>query len=275
MKRSTDRILTTHVGSLVRPPEVLKHIIAKVKHQPVDEEAFARDVRDGVKEVVRKQAEVGVDVPSDGEFSKPSFAGYITERLAGLETRPVEVTPGPTQMNYPILNDEFPGFMTQYNGMYRTMWMPPEISREGLTDLPREQTVATGPVSYSGQVAVQQDIANFKAAMEGLTVRRGVHPGGDALGERGGEGRVLLQRGGLPLRARRRHARGVQDDRRRRLPRPARPRPAGAQPGAARASHARPGKSCGASPSSKSRPTTTRCRASRRTACATTSAGAA
>jgi 5-methyltetrahydropteroyltriglutamate--homocysteine methyltransferase len=166
MKRSTDRILTTHVGSLVRPPEVLKHIIAKVKHQPVDEEAFARDVRDGVKDVVRKQAEVGIDIPSDGEFSKHSFSGYVTERLAGVETRPV---PTPTQqpMNYPILVDEFPGFMAQYNGMYRTMWMPPEIPREGVTDLPREQNVVTGPVSYVGQVAVQQDIANFKAAMEG------------------------------------------------------------------------------------------------------------
>jgi 5-methyltetrahydropteroyltriglutamate--homocysteine methyltransferase len=167
MKRSTDRILTTHVGSLVRPPEVLKHIIAKVKHEPVDEEAFARSVRDGVKEVVRKQAEVGVDIPSDGEFSKHSFSGYVTERLAGVETRPVP-TPAQQPMNYPILVEEFPEFMAQYNGMYRTMWMPPEIPREGLTNLPREQNVVTGPVSYVGQVAVQQDIANFKAAMEGL-----------------------------------------------------------------------------------------------------------
>jgi 5-methyltetrahydropteroyltriglutamate--homocysteine methyltransferase len=168
MKRSSERILTTHVGSLVRPPEVLKHIIAKVKHEPVDIEAFARSVRDSVKDVVRKQAEVGVDIPSDGEFSKPSFAGYITERLAGLETRRVEARPGQSQMNYPILNEEFPGFMAQYNGMYRTMWMPPEIPREGLMELPREQTVVTGPVSYMGQMAVQQDIANLKAAMAGL-----------------------------------------------------------------------------------------------------------
>ena len=168
MKRSSERILTTHVGSLVRPPEILRQIIAKVRHEPVDEEAFARSVRDGVKAVVKKQAEVGVDIPSDGEFSKPSFAGYVTERLGGLESRRVDTAPGSTQMNYPILNEEFPGFMDQYNGMYRTMWMPLEIPREGLTDLPRERTVVTGPVSYVGQAAVQQDIANFKAAMEGL-----------------------------------------------------------------------------------------------------------
>ena len=85
-------------------------------------------MRDGVKEVVRKQAEVGIDIPSDGEFSKPSFAGYITERLGGLERDRLSADARPTPMNYPILNDEFPGFMTQYNAMYRTMWMPPEIA---------------------------------------------------------------------------------------------------------------------------------------------------
>jgi 5-methyltetrahydropteroyltriglutamate--homocysteine methyltransferase len=168
MKRSTRRILTTHVGSLVRPPEILRQVIAKVRHEPFDPEAFARSVREGVKDVVRKQAEVGIDIPSDGEFSKPSFAGYITERLAGIETRPVEARPGPSPMNYPILNEEFPGFMAQYNSMYRTMWMPPEIPREGVTDAPRERAVVAGPVSYGGSAAVQQDIAVFKAAMEGL-----------------------------------------------------------------------------------------------------------
>ena len=169
MKRSTERILTTHVGSLVRPPEILKMIIDKVKHQPVDEQAFADAVTRGVKEVVRMQAEVGVDIPSDGEFSKPSFAGYINDRLAGMETRPVERRPEATSpMGYPILNEEFPGFMAQYNSMYRTMWMPPEIPREGVTDMPRERTVLAGPLKYVGQAAVQQDIQNFKAAMEGL-----------------------------------------------------------------------------------------------------------
>ena len=169
MKHSTERILTTHVGSLVRPPEILQAIIDKVRHKPVDEARFAEDVRRGVKDVVRKQAEVGIDVPSDGEFSKPSFAGYITDRLAGMETQPVEARPQTTSpMGYPILNEEFPGFMAQYNAMYRTMWMPPEISRESLTDLPRERTVLTGPLKYVGQEAVQQDIANFKAALEGL-----------------------------------------------------------------------------------------------------------
>ena len=80
MKHSTDRILTTHVGSLVRPPEVLKDIIAKVKHQPVDEQAFAAKVKNAVREVVRRQAEVGVDIINDGEQGRASFGGYISEQ---------------------------------------------------------------------------------------------------------------------------------------------------------------------------------------------------
>src|SRR6187455_752139 len=121
MKRSTDRILTTHVGSLVRPPEVLEGILNKVSGRPRDEAAFNEKVRKGVQDNVRMQAEVGIDIPSDGEVGKPSFSGYITERLRGLQatTDPPNSTDNP--MNYPILNEEFPGFMAQYNAMYRTI----------------------------------------------------------------------------------------------------------------------------------------------------------
>ncbi len=172
MKRSTDRILTTHVGSLVRPPEVMEMILKKVTGGEFDEAEFEKVVAQGVKDVVRMQAEVGIDVPSDGEFSKPSFSGYINERLAGLEPRPVERRPSTGPMNYPILNEEFPGFMTQYAGMYRTMWMPMSLDKELIDQAvkvgPGERTVLVGPVSYKGQALVQRDIANFKAAMQGL-----------------------------------------------------------------------------------------------------------
>jgi 5-methyltetrahydropteroyltriglutamate--homocysteine methyltransferase len=172
MKRSTDRILTTHVGSLVRPPEVLEMILAKVTGRPYDEASFEKQVQAAVKEVVRMQAEVGVDVPSDGEFSKPSFSGYINERLAGLEPRPIERPRSNGPMNYPILNEEFPGFMAQYATMYRTMWMPMSMDRELINEAisrpPSERTTVTGPISYKGQELVQRDINNFKAAMEGL-----------------------------------------------------------------------------------------------------------
>jgi len=170
MKRSTDRILTTHVGSLVRPAGIIRHINSQSRGAPIDKEAFETEVREGVKEVVRKQAEVGIDIPSDGEYSKPGFAAYITERLAGFETQPVEPRPARQQMNYPILNEEFPGFMEQYRGMYMTMWLPPEIQREVAAQAPAQarRTVLAAPIKYVGQALVQRDIANFKAAMEGL-----------------------------------------------------------------------------------------------------------
>jgi 5-methyltetrahydropteroyltriglutamate--homocysteine methyltransferase len=164
MKRSSERILTTHVGSLVRPPEVLKAILAQVRRQPYDRAKFEVDVARGVRDVVRRQAEAGIDIPSDGEYSKPSFSRYIADRLDGLENR---VGSTSEAMNYPLLNEEFPGFMAQYNGMYRTMWMPPEVSKEGIDALPPEHTYVTGKLAYTGQAAVQRDIANFKAALEG------------------------------------------------------------------------------------------------------------
>jgi 5-methyltetrahydropteroyltriglutamate--homocysteine methyltransferase len=137
-----------------------------------DEPEFEKRVAAGVKDVVRMQAEVGIDIPSDGEFSKPSFSGYINERLAGLEPRPSERRPSSGPMNYPILNEEFPGFMTQYATMYRTMWMPLSMDRdlinEAVSRSPAERMTLVGPISYKGHALVQRDIENFRAAMQGL-----------------------------------------------------------------------------------------------------------
>ena len=130
MKRSSDRILTTHVGSLVRPPEVLQDILIKVAGKPIDEAAFQKNVSKGVSETVRKQAEIGIDIPSDGEFSKPTFSSYVAERLSGLGPSPITVKP----YAYPILQEEFPGFMAEYNAMYTTIWMPKSIP----TDIVKE-----------------------------------------------------------------------------------------------------------------------------------------
>jgi 5-methyltetrahydropteroyltriglutamate--homocysteine methyltransferase len=170
MKRSTERILTTHVGSLVRPPEILEAILTRAAGGQTDEDAFERMVSDGVCQVVRKQAEVGIDIPSDGEFSKPNFFGYATERLDGLTTQ--NKADAPTAMNYPLLVQEYPGFMAQYNSMYRTMWMPPSLPRElidaAITHTAHERTVVTGRVTYKGHHFVQRDLANFKTALEGM-----------------------------------------------------------------------------------------------------------
>ena len=85
MNRSTDRILTTHAGSLPRPAELLEAISERERGRTVDEQTHAAQVRDAVRQVVRKQIELGIDVIDDGEYSKPSFVTYTNERLGGFE----------------------------------------------------------------------------------------------------------------------------------------------------------------------------------------------
>src|SRR5689334_4040186 len=90
MKRSTDRILTTHTGSLLRPAEIVLAMRAKESGQPYDEAALAESARRSVAEVVRGQREAGIDIPSDGEQAKSSFFRYLNDRLAGLTSRPLQ-----------------------------------------------------------------------------------------------------------------------------------------------------------------------------------------
>ena len=85
MKRSTERILTTHVGSLARPKDLLEIMDAKLKGEPYDNDAYNKRVRSAVAEVVRKQVECGVDIVTDGEQGKASFNAYVVERLNGFE----------------------------------------------------------------------------------------------------------------------------------------------------------------------------------------------
>src|SRR5262249_57728842 len=85
MKRSTEKILTTHVGSLPRPADLLDVVQAKEQGKPVDEKAHAARLRGAVAEIVRKQIDLGIDVIDDGEFGKPSFVSYVNERLGAFE----------------------------------------------------------------------------------------------------------------------------------------------------------------------------------------------
>ena len=90
MRRSSERVLTTHVGSLIRPQPLLPLIRAKQSGQPYDQEAYRKCLSQSVAEVVRQQAAAGIDVPSDGEFGKSIiWSQYALERLSGFERRPV------------------------------------------------------------------------------------------------------------------------------------------------------------------------------------------
>src|SRR4051812_1098172 len=84
MKRSTDRFLTTHTGSLPRPEDLIRTMYAKEEGVPVDRAALAGRIRSAVEETVRRQAEAGVDIVNDGEMSKPSYATYVKDRLNGF-----------------------------------------------------------------------------------------------------------------------------------------------------------------------------------------------
>ena len=118
MKHSTERILTTHVGSLTRPPEIIDAMRARVNKEPYDPERFAGSLRKGVAEVVRRQAEVGIDVVSDGEFGKSGFAVYINERLGGFERRPGN--PGESGVSRGKDRRDFADFYREYDRLTKS-----------------------------------------------------------------------------------------------------------------------------------------------------------
>ncbi len=161
MKRSTERILTTHVGSLARPHPLLELMRAKVADQAYDETEFARQSREAVKDVVQQQAAAGIDVVSDGEQSKAGFLGYISDRLSGLEVDTVGV---PERTVWKEELEQFSDYYADYlGGKSQTMVHTPPL-------------VCTGPVTYTGQSVLRTDIDNLKAAMATVGVEEGFMP---------------------------------------------------------------------------------------------------
>jgi 5-methyltetrahydropteroyltriglutamate--homocysteine methyltransferase len=157
MKRSTDRILTTHVGSLARPDALVPLLKAQDLAQPYDKSLFERLVREAVTDVVKKQCAAGVDIVTDGEQSKSSFYRYVLERFNGFERRP----PGPDQVNARARGREFTAFPEFY------AWAEKIAEWAGGRNNDRNKDgieTCTGPVSYKGQPMVRRDLANLKAA---------------------------------------------------------------------------------------------------------------
>ena len=154
MKRSTERILTTFVGSLARPADLLDLMKAKESGQPYDHDALAARVRSAVAEVVRGQVEAGVDIVTDGEQGKPSFITYVSERLTGFEPRETSPREGPWVGSREEI--AFPEYYAWYSHMRPRNVAPPT------------SMVCTGPITYKGQQALQTDIENLKAALKGL-----------------------------------------------------------------------------------------------------------
>ena len=149
MLRSTDRIITTHVGSLARPHDLLDMMKEREHGRPYDAEAFAARVQSAVSDVVREQADAGIDVVTDGEMGKVSFFTYVVERLSGYST--TEGTPV-LPPSWKVEIDAFPEYYADYLGKYKN------------TVAPLRAMACTGPVSYVGFEALEADIATLKAA---------------------------------------------------------------------------------------------------------------
>lgn len=152
MKRSSERILTTHVGSLPRPSDLLEMNDAKANGRPVDASAWTTRVKTSVHDIVRLQRECGVDIVNDGELSKSSWSSYVNDRLAGFAE---SVSQGQSAIVKGRDKKAFQEFYTEYDRIqpFRT------VNGSRWTDV-----VCHAPVVYQGQGEVQLDIDNLKSA---------------------------------------------------------------------------------------------------------------
>jgi 5-methyltetrahydropteroyltriglutamate--homocysteine methyltransferase len=149
---NADRILTTHVGSLIRPPKLVDYIETMERGLAVDGKAFDALLQESVNEVVRRQKQAGIDVVSDGEYGKfRSWSFYVLDRLDGIEERDVAAPVGGGRDRA-----LFPEFYAEY---FPTQRLPS-----------RGTVVSVAPIKYKGQAAVAKDIAVFKAALAGVDV---------------------------------------------------------------------------------------------------------
>jgi 5-methyltetrahydropteroyltriglutamate--homocysteine methyltransferase len=162
MKRSSNRILTTHVGSLIRPSALQDFLRAKQAGKLHDRVAYEACLTQSVAEVVHKQAEVGIDVVSDGEFGKSiSWSQYVLERLSGFERRPIKPGGG-NPFTRGVDREHFAEFYAELD------------AREGVATT--VEAVCVGPISYTGQAELARDIANFKAALKDVNVEQAFLP---------------------------------------------------------------------------------------------------
>ena len=154
MNRSTNRILTTHVGSLIRPPQLLEFVRARQAGEAVDEQAYTRCLQDSVAEVVRQQVQAGVDIVDDGEFGKStSWSLYALKRLSGFEQRPIQ--PGADPFARGADRERFKEF-------YAELETPNERTWSKVTTY---DAVCIAPIKYTGFDELRRDIDNLKAAL--------------------------------------------------------------------------------------------------------------
>jgi len=155
LQQNSDRIQTTHIGSLPRPHDLLDIMKAKLNKQPYDEGKYRTLLTKAVADTIRKQADCGIDFVTDGEFSKPGFFTYIQQRLEGYEARP--------NQKLILFQQEVAAFPEYYAEYFKQAMM-------GGTLIPITPVVCVGPVKYRGEKLLQIDIDNVKAAAKAAGV---------------------------------------------------------------------------------------------------------
>jgi 5-methyltetrahydropteroyltriglutamate--homocysteine methyltransferase len=164
MPHSADRILTSHVGSLIRPPDLVAMLRAMQNDRPVDAAAYEACLKRSVADIVRQQAEIGIDIVSDGEFGKSiSWSRYVLQRLTGFEQR--NAKPGDNSFPAAVVGKDrrdFPEFYAEYD------------PAQGFTQM--NGWVVTGPIRYKGQDVIRRDIEDFKQALGGVAVEGAFMP---------------------------------------------------------------------------------------------------
>ena len=165
MKRSTNRILTTHVGSLIRPPQLLEFVRARQEGQVAGEQAYNKCLKDSVAEVVHRQAQAGIDVVDDGEFGKStSWSLYALSRLSGFEQRPIK--PGADPFARGAERERFKDFYEELEGPDARTW----------SKVTTHDVVCVAPVQYTGMDELKRDIENFKTALSDAKVEEAFLP---------------------------------------------------------------------------------------------------
>jgi 5-methyltetrahydropteroyltriglutamate--homocysteine methyltransferase len=161
MKRSSERILVTHVGSLARPADLMDMLVARNEGNPYNSDALDKRTREAVGEVVQKQIECGVDIVNDGELGKSNFSRYTRERLRGFVERPADPNFKPTS----IFGRDMVEFTEYFN-------------RGGRTAVGHHARVfyCVEPLKYVGQDEVKSDIENLKAALQGKKIEEAFLP---------------------------------------------------------------------------------------------------
>ena len=147
VQRSTERILTTHTGSLPRPDDLIRTMFAKEEGVPVDPAALGARIRAAVAEVVGKQVDAGVDLVNDGEMSKPSYATYVKDRLTGFDGA-----------SHPLAYQD----LVDFPGMAKRVFGDPGRAR-------RKTPACTGPIAVRDPNAAQIDTDNLVAGVKQLT----------------------------------------------------------------------------------------------------------